>query len=304
MAVLGLDVGATKTAIGWVEGTALSDIWEHVTAGSDPAGVVDGLEALVRAAGGSPDAIGIGLPSGIEAGTGRVLWSGNLPLEGIPVGPELERRLGVPVATDNDATCAALAEAVLRGAQHLVALTLGTGVGGGLIIHGRPYGGASGMGGELGHWSVNADGPPCPGNCPNRGCLEALCSGQALARDAAALVRGRPHTALAAHGPAPPPRDVVALARAGDPDATALLARLGRWLGVGIAGLVNAFAPEVVVIGGGLADAGELVLGPARGEAEGRTLSHLLPGTRIETAVAGVHAGVLGAGTLAAQRLP
>src|SRR5215218_9694439 len=209
--VLGVDVGGTKIAVGAVEGAAARNRLEHPTSLSSTAELLDGLEATVNeviSVAGTPAAIGVGVPSQIEYSTGTVETSVNIPLTGVPLRTELGRRFGVPVFVDNDANCAALAEAQLVSAEDaeghpaappcsgLVMLTLGTGVGGGVVIGGKTYRGAHGLGAELGHVSINGDGPPCPGNCPNYGCLEAYCSGQALERDATELARGRPDSRL------------------------------------------------------------------------------------------------------------
>ena len=130
------------------------------------------------------------MPSQIDYETGTVESSVNIPLTGVPLREELGRRFGVPVFVDNDANCAALAEAHIVGARDLVMLTLGTGVGGGVVIDGLTFRGAHGLGAELGHMTINPDGPPCPGNCPNHGCLEAYCSGPGA--------RARRHRARAA----------------------------------------------------------------------------------------------------------
>jgi glucokinase len=210
---------------------------------------------------------------------------------------------------DNDANSAALAEAQFVSnppARHLVMLTLGTGVGGGVVIDGHIYRGATGLGAELGHVVLQADGPECPGNCPNRGCMEAFCSGTALARDANELARERPDSALGrklAEEGKLTGRHVVALARDGDPDARALLERLGTWLGVGMASLINVFEPECLVIGGGLSEEADLFLGVAEREARSRALPALAERVTIETASAGPIAGMLGAGLLATQML-
>jgi predicted NBD/HSP70 family sugar kinase len=137
-------------------------------------------------------------------------------------------------------------------------LTLGTGVGGGVVIDGRIFRGATGLGAELGHVVVNAHGPDCPGKCPNRGCLEAYCSGTALGRAATSFVHGHPDSQLATATDADgnvSGVEVVRLAREGDDDASRLLTDLGTWLGVGIASFVNVFEPEHIVIGGGLSAA-------------------------------------------------
>ena len=250
--------------------------------------LLEGIESTIRevsAVAGEPEAIGIGVPSQIEWATGTVLASVNIPLAGVPLREELGRRFGVPVYVDNDASCAALAEADAIGATELVMLTLGTGVGGGIVTGGRIFRGAHGLGGELGHVVVEADGPECPGSgCPNRGCLEALCSGTALER--AAGMKGR---------------EVVEAARGGDADAQGQLDRLGRYLGIGISNMVNAFQPEVVVIGGGLSAAADLFLDTAVSEAGSRALPALWERVTVQVAKAGNAAGVIGAGLLALQ---
>src|SRR4051812_41203141 len=191
MQVLGIDVGGTKVEIASVvDGRVLQPL-KTPTELSDTEALVDGIEALARQVierDGTPDAIGVGVPSQIDFATGTVVSSVNIPLEGVALRDELERRFGVPVYVDNDANCAALAEAELVDdgpARHLVMLTLGTGVGGGVVIDGQIFRGATGLGPELGHVVIEATGRKCPGNCPNRGCLEAYCSGTALERDAA-----------------------------------------------------------------------------------------------------------------------
>jgi glucokinase len=200
---------------------------------------------------------------------------------------ELESRFGVPVFVDNDGNVAALAEAQLvedGPTSHLVMLTLGTGVGGGVIIDGRVFRGATGLGAELGHMVIEADGLPCPGRtCPNRGCIEAYCSGSALER--AAGVSGE---------------DVEARARQGDGVARGHLEDLGRWLGVGLSNFVNIFEPEHIVIGGGLgASASDLFLPTALEEARSRALPPGLKRLKVSLAKGGSDAGVIGAGVLA-----
>jgi glucokinase len=271
-----------------VEGGEPRHTVERPTALASTPALLDGIESAIReviAMAGEPEAIGIGVPSQVEFATGTVLASVNIPLAGVPLGEDLGGRFGVPVYVDNDASCAALAEADAIGARELVMLTLGTGVGGGIVTGGRIFRGAQGLGGELGHVVVEADGPECPGGgCPSRGCLEALCSGTALERDA-----GRKG------------REVVEAARNGDADAQAHLDRLGRYLGIGISNMVNVFQPEVVVIGGGLSAAADLFLDTAVTEAGSRALPTLWERARVQVAQAGNAAGVIGAGLLALQ---
>jgi glucokinase len=305
--VLGVDVGGTKVAVGAVAGREATGIVEHPTDTSSTERLLDGIEAGVReviANVGQPAAIGVGVPSQIEFASGTVLTSVNIPLAGVSLREVLGHRLGLPVYVDNDANCAGLAEAELLDIRNLVMLTLGTGVGGGVVTDGRIFRGAHGLGAELGHFSIIADGPPCPGNCPNRGCLEALCSGTALERDATELGKARPDTRLGRiyeeHGRVTG-REAVAAAQDGDPEAELLFERLATWLGVGIAGYVNVFEPEHVLIGGGLSRAAELFLDRAREEAASRALPALWERVTVQLARGGTDAGVIGAGLLAAH---
>src|SRR3954468_24194917 len=263
MQVLGIDVGGTKVEVASVvDGRALEPL-KTPTPLSDSKALIDGIDALARQAierDGPVEAIGVGVPSQIDFATGTVVASVNIPLEGVPLRAELEDRFGVPVFVDNDANVAALAEAQLVDggpARNLLMLTLGTGVGGGVIIDGRVFRGATGLGAELGHMVIEFDGLPCPGaTCPNRGCIEAYCSGSALERAAGM-----------------PGEEVEKAARAGDSVALGHLTDLGRWLGVGISNFVNMFEPEHIVIGGGLGtSAADLFLAAAVEEARNRAL--------------------------------
>src|SRR4051794_30820479 len=290
MQVLGIDVGGTKVEIASVvDGRALAP-QRTPTPLEDSDALLDGIEVLARKVieqDGEPHAIGVGVPSQIDFATGTVVSSVNIPLEGVPLRDELQSRFGIPVFVDNDANCAALAEAQLVDdgpARHLLMLTLGTGVGGGVIIDGVTFRGATGLGAELGHMVVNADGLPCPGRtCPNRGCLEAYCSGSAL--ELASGKKGQ---------------EVVDAARAGDEEALAHITELGRWLGVGIASFVNIFEPEHIVIGGGLgSSAADLFLDTAIEEARSRALPAGFERLTVSLAKGGSDAGVIGAGLLA-----
>src|SRR4051794_40981087 len=227
-AVIGIDVGGTKVAAGLIEGAQVHHRVEHRTAIESTESVIAGIESAARevmsAAGTGCEAVGLGVPSQIDFATGTVLGSVNIPLEGVALGQELSNRLGIPVFVDNDANCAALAEAqVVEGgpASHLVMYTLGTGVGGGVIIDGRIYRGATGLGAELGHAVIQYDGPPCQGTCPNRGCLETMCSGTALERDARDIAHQHPSSAIAkaAVDGKVDGKAVVAAADAGDEQA-------------------------------------------------------------------------------------
>ncbi|MBK5230871.1 MAG: ROK family protein, partial [Thermoleophilia bacterium] len=236
---------------------------------------------------------------------GRAVTTVNLPLADVPIRDLMSERLGLPVAIDNDANVAALAEqrfGAARGKRDVVLLTLGTGVGGGVVIDGKSFRGAAGSGAELGHMTVLADGPPCQGNCPNRGCLETMCSGTAIARDATEVAGEHPDSQLGQVLAADRELTgalVTELAAGGDNLAMAVLARAGFYLGTGIVSLVNVFNPQAVVIGGGAAAAGELMLGPAREVVRERALSPNKELCEIVPARFGAEAGMLGAALLA-----
>jgi glucokinase len=223
----------------------------------------------------------------------------------VPLRDLLAERLGLPVVVDNDATAALLAEwryGAARGARNVIVLTIGTGVGGGILADGRVVRGATGAAGELGHIVIDAAGPPCPGNCPNHGCLEAFVSGPALAREGRARAEAEPESGLGralAGG-----RDVTGplvteLAHDGDPAARAAIATLGHHLGIGMTSLVNVFNPEVIVIGGGLVATGDLLLEPARAIVAERALVPARDQVRIVPARFGDESGMLGAAAMA-----
>jgi glucokinase len=307
--VLGVDVGGTKVAVAAVEGVTVHEATEDPTVLSTTGALLDGIEAVVQRVierVGKPAAIGVGVPSQIDYATGTVETSVNIPLTGVPLREELGKRFGVPVFVDNDANAAALAEAHLLGIDHLVMLTLGTGVGGGVVIDGKTFRGANGLGAELGHMTLNPDGPPCPGNCPNHGCIEAYCSGQALERDATELATDKPDSRLAhslGDNGKVSGRAVVQAAEDGDPDALFIFENFARMLGIALAGYVNVFQPERLTIGGGLSRAGHLFLDRAIQEADNRALPALLRRTTIALAQGGTNAGMIGAAVLAAQEV-
>jgi glucokinase len=229
----------------------------------------------------------------------------HLPLVDVPVRDLLAERLDLPVVVDNDATAALVAETrwgAAREARDALMLTIGTGVGGGVLVDGRVLRGLSGAASELGHVVIDADGPECPGNCPNRGCLEALVSGPALAIEGLRRARAQPESGLAralAAGREITGPLVTELAHDGDLAAREALLTLGRHLGVGITSLVNVFNPEVVVVGGGLIAAGELLLDPARAVVAERALAPARDQARIVAARYGDESGMLGAAGLA-----
>ena len=215
---------------------------------------------------------------------------------------------GLPVAMDNDGNAAAVAEltrGAAQGADDVVLLTIGTGIGGGLILGGRPFRGSRGAAAELGHVVVDINGPPCQGNCPNHGCIESIASGTALRIEAELAVAEFPESGLAraaAEGAVVDGRLVTELAQAGDPTSIDVLTTIGSRIGVALSGLANIFDPDVIVIGGGVMAAGELLLGPARAEFAARTLTPQNE-TPIRAAALGPDAGMIGAAILARDEL-
>ena len=299
---IGVDLGGTKLLAGAVDpGLGVHHRAQRTVTGLDQAALLDvAVDAVLEAresAGGEVAAVGFGIPCLIDQRSGTAVIAVNLPLADVAFADVMAERLGLPVFVDNDGNVAALAEhraGAARGASEVVMLTIGTGIGGGLILRGEPYRGGIGAGAELGHLVIDMDGPRCQGNCPNHGCVEALASGTALAREARRIAAERPHSALARTlrrgrelaGPI-----VTELAHDGDPAAIEVLELIGSRLGVAIASLVNIFNPQVVVIGGGVIGAGELLLGPAREVVAQRALRPSRDEVRIVPARFGVEAG-------------
>jgi len=312
--VFGIDVGGTKVAVARVEGAEATGKVEQATDLSHADALLEGIQRAVEEVTGDgpgPEAIGVGVPSQVEFATGTALASVNIPLEGVPLREELGDRFGVPVFVDNDANCAALAEAQLvpePPAHHLVMMTLGTGVGGGVIIDGHIERGHTGLGAELGH--VIVDGQTAlaasAGGFPRPGSLEWHCSGRGLERaitEAARMAGEGPLARKLTDDGRVSGREAVAAAQEGDATALEVFARFARWLGLGIASFINTFEPERVVLGGGLSRAADLFLEDAKAEAERNTLPALWERVQIDLARGGADAGVIGAGVLAAQEL-
>jgi len=307
---IGIDIGGTKILGGLVDrsGRVLAELEEPTPPRSGAVVVASILLDVVGQLREDHDvtAIGVGAAGIARWPEGRMLWAPNNAYRDWAIRDELERETGLPTVVDNDANVAGFAEARLgeRSYRDMLFLTIGTGVGGGLVLDGRIYRGPTGMGGELGHMIVDPLGPRC--GCGRPGCLEAVASGTALTRmgrDAAAanpdgLIAqlGREQGAVTGH-------TVTAAAQQGDRLAQDLFDRLGRWLGIGIASLVNALDPEIVVVGGGAIEAGELLLAPARESATvgilGRSHRPLPPIVRAQLAD---DAGVVGAALLSLGR--
>jgi glucokinase len=309
--VIAVDLGGTKLLAGVVdeEGVVVKRTVRPTRTGSQDEllGELDGAIRELLEDGCA--AIGVGLPSTIDQREGRAVNSVNIPLAGIDFRDHLTSAFGLPAAIENDANAAALAEHRLgagRGARHMVMLTLGTGIGGGLILDGKLYRGAVGAAGELGHITLDLDGPPCQGTCPGLGHLEALASGTAADQLAAERARANPEGDLgraAGEGKVVDAKLAVDLAAVGPGDARDVLEHVGLVLGTAIASYVNIFNPEVVVLGGGFARAGDLLFEPARKVVAERALPPGRDLVRIVPALLGPEAGLIGAGLVGFEAL-
>jgi len=307
---IGVDIGGTKVAAGVVDDQGrVIDSTRRPTPGSDVAKTEAVIAEVVTelSARHEVSAVGIGAAGWISHDLATVLFSPHLAWRDEPLRDALAEAIGVPVVVENDANAAAWAEyryGAARGAQVAVMVTMGTGIGGGLVIGGALYRGAYGVGCEYGHMCVVPDGRRCA--CGNRGCWEMYASGRALARDARELADVSP---VGAHrlmtlaggdlnqltGPL-----VTEAAREGDPAAVEIYTAMGRWLGRGLANLAAVLDPAVFVIGGGVSEAGDLLLDPAR-QAFGESLTGrgFRPAAEILLAELGPQAGLVGAADLA-----
>jgi glucokinase len=310
--VIGVDLGGTKLLGGVVD----QDLTVHHRAhrwarGADEKQV---LETLVGAVSELRDAadtpvlgVGFGIPSLIDHTRGRVMWTNHFPLYDLPFRDLMAERLGMPVWVDNDANVALLAEqraGAAQGCDEAVMITLGTGIGGAIMTRGEIVHGTRGGAGELGHMVIDMNGPQCP--CGNVGCLEALASGNALGREALRVASARPDSGLGralAAGREITGKLCTELAHDGDAVAREVVALIGTRLGVGIANIANILNPSVVVVGGGVIAAGDLLLEPAREELRRRANPPMAADARVEQARFGEESGMLGAALLALDGL-
>lgn len=283
--VIGVDLGGTKILAGLVdEGGGVVARREHPTPVGSQEQLLAGIDAAVaELLSADVVALGFGIPSTIDQRTGRVEGSVNIPLADVDFRGRVVERFGLPAAVENDANAAALAEFRVgagRGSSTMVMLTLGTGCGGGVVIDGALFRGWA----ELGHIVIDVDGIPCQGTCTGRGHLEPYVTGVAATK-----------LAQEAFGPAVDSHRLVRLANEGDPTAQGILRSVGEKLGAGIASLVNVFNPELVVIGGGFAAAGDWLLEPAREVVRWQALRPAGERVRIVRAELGTAAGLIGA---------
>jgi glucokinase len=308
--VIGVDLGGTKLLAGAVDSLLEVQHRTYRRARREDtetvlATIIDAVVEARETVDGDVLGVGLGVPCLVDPATGTAIRCNHLPLVDVAVRDLLAERLGLSVSVDNDANLAMLAEwrlGAARGASNAIMLTLGTGIGGGLVVDGRLARGTRGAGAELGHVVVDLDGPPCPGNCPNVGCLEALASGVAIGREGLRVARSTPESALGAAlaaGREITGALVTELAHDGDAAARDVVALVGERLGIGITSLVNALAPEVVVVGGGAIAGGDLLLDPARDVVARRALAPEL--VRIVPARFGAESGMLGAAAMALE---
>jgi glucokinase len=311
---LGIDLGGTKIIAGLVErtGRILAKEYRETQAAAGLSSVIDRLiEATTKVVASQSidlsevNAIGVAAAGPIDATSGTVTAPPNLPgWHDVPLGRLIQERVSLPTYLENDAAAAALAEFTFgagRGTQHMIYVTASTGIGGGLVLHGRLYHGITGAAGEIGHMTLLPNGPLC--GCGNRGCLEALASGTAIAREARERVsRGVP-TLIAelANGDLTQisAKLVAQAADEGDIDAQEILHEAMGYLGVGVANLVNLFNPEIIVIGGGLTNMGERLFDPVRRMIDRRAFPTSARAVEVRPAELGGDVGVLGAAAVA-----
>jgi glucokinase len=312
--VIGVDIGGTKLAAGVVDDRLqIHQRLQRSMRGQDTPALLDtiatAVQELVNSTQGEIDAVGFGIPSLIDRRSGTSVVAVNLPLTDVRFGALMAERLDLSVFVDNDGNVAALAEhraGAAVGIDHMVLIGLGTGIAGGLVLGGQLYRGWIGSGAELGHMVIDLNGPRCQGNCPNHGCFEAMASGTALAREARLAASVQPESALGhavrdgreLDGPL-----VTELAHDGDGAAREVIRLIGERLGVAIASYVNIFNPQMVVVGGGVMGAGEMLLEPARAEVLRRALPPSRDNVRIVAAEFGAEAGMVGAAALALDGL-
>lgn len=244
-------------------------------------------------------AIGMGVPGPIANQAGIVIAPPVMPgWDGYPIRTEMESKWKIPISLNNDAELGMLGEWAYgagRGEEYLAYIKVGSGIGAGLLLNGQVYQGATGSAGEIGHLTIDENGPLC--DCGSTGCLEALAGGKAIARQAREVIASGKKTLLSSMGPPEEltARDVVAAARRGDLPSQQIISRAGSYLGIAIAGMVNLFNPRVVVIGGGVSQIGDLFLQPIRDTIQRRSLAGSAQVVKINTAILHRRSSIMGA---------
>jgi len=308
---IGIDVGGTKIAAMRVGADGVILARETVpTPADDMAATLDAMVGAARAVvAGDVRAAGVGAAGLVEFATGTLTFAPNLAWRDAHISAYVGDALGLPVLTDNDANVAAWAEfrfGAGKGYGDMLLVTVGTGIGGGIVSDGRLFRGAHGFAAEIGHIIVEPNGPLC--GCGNNGCWEQVASGHAITRAGRAAAREHPHSLIARMAAGDPANVtgplVTDAAQQGDDVARRILAEVGRRLGEGIAGLVNVLDPEVVVVGGGAIAAGHLLLDPASASfVDAVEAPEHRPEVPLVAAAMGNDAGAVGAATLALEEL-
>lgn len=299
-AVIGIDLGGTNVRAGLVLSDGRVVRRESRPTGADrgPGRVIETIAQLALSVRGGDRVagVGIGSPGPLDAEAGVVVDAPNLAgWRDVPLGPLLSRLVSLPVRVENDANAAALGEAFRgagRGSKSLVCITLGTGIGGGIVLSGDIVRGASGVGGEIGHVTMDPRGPRC--GCGNDGCLEAYASATALVRGARARLAAGAASALR-DDESLTAASIALAARSGDALAASLLGGAGTMLGIAVANLAHLLNPDTVVFSGGLSGAGEPLFGPLRAEFRRRAFPRAFAAVRIALAELGDDAGIVGA---------
>ena len=312
---IAVDVGGTKIAAGIIDtGGYVLDTLKTETPSGTSGAVVAAINGLIKKLLESPAeigevaGIGLAVAGTIDWRRGVVVESPNLPFTDLPLKSRVETEFGLSTFMDNDGNLAALGEkyyGAARDAKHFVCLTVGTGIGAGIIIDGCLYRGATGSAAEIGHMVIEASGPQC--TCGSYGCFEEMAAGRAIVRLAKEKIIQEPESLIlkfAGGNPAHIAGSMVTeAAQKGDKAAMQVFAEVGFWLGIGINNVINIFNPELVVIGGGVSEAGELILKPARKVVSERALHPNQDVARIVLADLGNRAGMLGAAALVFEEL-
>lgn len=310
--VIGADLGAThlRAALVTAEGEVSARMQRPTPREAPGTEILALISELLREVAGAseplPVAACIGIPGLIDADEGRVILTANMPgFRNLALAGPLREALGMPVSIENDASAAALGEhrfGAGRGTRNLVHATLGTGIGGGIVIDGKLYRGARGLAGEIGHVIIDPAGPRC--GCGSRGCLEAMVSGVAFAGRARKILAGAESELLLeiVGYREPSAADLYAAARAGDRQCEAEIRHGGHLLGLALGGVANVLNPDAITLSGGLLEMGEMLLGPMR-QAMFSIAYGPASGTLVRTSTLGDDAGLLGAAAVAFERL-
>lgn len=302
---IGIDIGGTNIACGMIDESGTVAYRKSIPSKGnrektaildDIAGLINELKCRAEV---SAAAVGIGVPGIVSKDRDFIQYCPNINLSRLHIKKEIERRTGLAAFADNDGNLAALAEheaGVLKGFQNAVLLTLGTGIGGGIIVGGRVIRGANGLGAEVGHMVIGENYYDC--NCGKNGCFETFASASALVRHTKRLLDGPGASSLKGLEGIDA-KAIVEAAKNGDRLANESYSRFIHYLGIGIVNLINILDPEIIALGGGLANAGEFLTGPLEGKVESLLLSSDFPHAEIKLAGLGVDAGIIGAAMLA-----